>query len=161
MIYRCLIVLVEITLTLRIKSSKSLIMKNLIVVSLASFLLTIVSCSKKKTIDDELKEAAINMNKLTPQILNDGIRLDSVSSKPNKIFRYNYTLIQDVKENVTEEEINIFKKEAKEGALNAIKTSADMQEFRDNDVTLKYFYYDKNGKPTADFSITSAEYKKK
>ncbi|AZA52341.1 hypothetical protein [Chryseobacterium sp. G0201] len=135
-------------------------MKNLIVLSLSSFLL-LISCNKEKTIDDELKEAAINMNKLTPQILNDGIRLDSVSAEPNKVFKYNYTLIQDVKENVTEEEINSFKKEAKEGAVNAIKTSADMQEFRDNDVTLKYVYYDKNGKPTADFSVTSAEYKKK
>lgn len=135
-------------------------MKNLIVLSLSSFLL-LISCNKEKTIDDELKEAAVNMNKLTPQILNDGIRLDSVSAEPNKVFKYNYTLIQDVKENVTEEEINTFKKEAKEGAVNAIKTSADMKEFRDNDVTLKYSYYDKNGKPTADFSVTSAEYKKK
>ncbi|MET3537352.1 hypothetical protein [Chryseobacterium limigenitum] len=135
-------------------------MKNLIVLSLSSLLL-LISCNKEKTIDDELKEAAVNMNKLTPQILNDGIRLDSVSAEPNKVFKYNYTLIQDVKENVTEEEINTFKKEAKEGAVNAIKTSADMQEFRDNDVTLKYVYYDKNGKPTADFSVTSEEYKKK
>ncbi|MEI7489066.1 MAG: hypothetical protein WCJ72_16985 [Chryseobacterium sp.] len=135
-------------------------MKNLIVLSLSSLLL-LISCNKEKTIDDELKEAAINMNKLTPQILNDGIRLDSVSAEPNKVFKYNYTLIQDVKENVTEEEINTFKKEAKEGALNAVKTSADMQEFRDNDVTLKYVYYDKNGKPTANFSVTSAEYKNK
>lgn len=135
-------------------------MKNLIVLSLSSFLL-LISCNKEKTIDDELKEAALNMNKLTPQILNDGIRLDSVSAEPNKVFKYNYTLTQDVKENVTEEEINTFKKEAKEGAVNAIKTSADMKEFRDNDVTLKYSYYDKNGKPTTDFSVTSSEYKKK
>ncbi|MFP3594103.1 hypothetical protein [Chryseobacterium sp. SIMBA_038] len=135
-------------------------MKNLIVLSLSSFLL-LISCNKEKTIDDELKEAAISMNKLTPQILNDGIRLDSVSAEPNRVFKYNYTLTQDVKENVTEEEINTFKKEAKEGAVNAINTSADMKEFRDNDVTLKYFYYDKNGKPTADFSVTSSEYKKK
>lgn len=135
-------------------------MKNLIVLSLSSLLL-LISCNKEKTIDDELKEAAVNMNKLTPQILNDGIRLDSVSAEPNKVFKYNYTLTQDVKENVTEEEINTFKREAKEGAVNAIKTSADMKEFRDNDVMLKYSYYDKNGKPTADFSVTSAEYKKK
>lgn len=85
------------------------------------------------------------MNKLTPQILNDGIRLDSVSTEPNKVFKYNYTLTDDVKENVTPEQIETFKKEAKEGALQAVKTSADLQEFRDNDVVLKYSYYDKNG----------------
>ncbi|GAB0156880.1 hypothetical protein CHRYSEOSP005_21470 [Chryseobacterium sp. Alg-005] len=136
-------------------------MKNVIKISLLTFLLFIFSCKKEKTIDMELKEAAASMNKLTPQILNDMIRLDSVSSEPDKIFKYNYTLLGDVKENVSEEQISEFKKEAKQEAINAIKTSADMQEFRDNDVTLKYIYYDKNGKLTADFSVVPSEYKGK
>lgn len=136
-------------------------MKNVMKLPLALIVLTLMSCSKEKTIDDELKEAAINMNKLAPQVLNEGIRLDSVSAEPAKVFKYNYTLVDDVKENVTAEEINAFKKEAKEGALNAVKTSPDMKEFRDHDVTLKYVYYDKNGKLTADFSIVPTEYKNK
>lgn len=136
-------------------------MKNLIKLSLASFLLLLVSCKKEKTIDEELKEAAVSMNKLGPQILNEGIRLDSVSAQKNKIFKYNYTLVNDVKDNVTNAEINTFKVEAKEGALKVIKTSPDMKEFRDNDVTLKYSYYDKNGKLTAEFSVTPREYKTK
>ncbi|MCS3530739.1 hypothetical protein [Chryseobacterium sp. JUb7] len=136
-------------------------MKNVVKFSLVLLLLIVVSCKKEKTIDDELKEAAASMNKLTPQILNDGIRLDSVSTEPNKVFKYNYTLTDDVKENVTPEQIETFKKEAKEGALQAVKTSADLQEFRDNDVVLKYSYYDKNGKLTADFNVTPAEYKAK
>jgi hypothetical protein len=134
-------------------------MKNIVKISLIPLVL-LVSCKKEKTIDDELKEAAAGMNKMTPQILNDGIRLDSVSAG-NKMLKYNYTLTEDVKENVSEEEINNFKKEAKEGAINAIKTSADMKDFRDNDVTLKYSYYDKNGKATADFVVTPSEYKSK
>ncbi|SDQ86030.1 hypothetical protein SAMN05421664_2874 [Chryseobacterium soldanellicola] len=135
-------------------------MKNVIKFTLALFLLAVTSCKKEKTTDDELKEAAAGLNKMTPQILNDGIRLDSVSAG-TKMLKYNYTLTEDVKENVTEEEINNFKKEAKEGAINAIKTSADMKDFRDNDVTLKYSYYDKNGKSTADFTVTPSEYKSK
>lgn len=123
--------------------------------------LFLVSCNKEKTIDDELKEAAANMNKLTPQILNDGVRLDSVSALPNKVFKYNYTLTDDVKESVTPQEIETFKSQAKEGAIRVVKTSADMQEFRDNDVTLQYSYFDKNGKPTADFIIKPEEYKSK
>ncbi|WP_370901250.1 hypothetical protein [Chryseobacterium gossypii] len=121
----------------------------------------LVSCSKEKTIDDELREAAASMNKLTPQTLSEGVRLDSVSAKAGKIFKYNYTLVEDVKENVTEANISSFKKEAKEEALNAIKTSADMKEFRDNDVTLQYVYYDKNGKQLAEFSVDPKEYKGK
>ncbi|WP_155845038.1 hypothetical protein [Chryseobacterium daeguense] len=45
--------------------------------------------------------------------------------------------------------------------MDVVKTSADMEEFRKNDVTLQYTYFDKNGKPTADFTISPAEYKSK
>lgn len=48
--------------------------------------------------------------------------------------------MEDVKENVTAKEINDFKKEAKEEALHAIKVSFEIQEFPDNNVTLKYIY---------------------
>lgn len=128
--------------------------------SVATVFLFLFSCTKEKTVDQELKEAAAGMNKLTPQMLNDMIRLDSVSTEPDKILKYNYTLMEDERENVSEEDINAFKNEAKQEALNAVKTSADMQQFKEDDVTLKYVYYDKNGKLTADFSITPSEYKK-
>ncbi|MDQ0592593.1 hypothetical protein QFZ37_000962 [Chryseobacterium ginsenosidimutans] len=133
-------------------------MKNYVVLSLFATL-TLISCKKENTVDDELKEVALSMNKMTPQILSDGIRLDSVSAQPNKTLKYNYTLTDDVKENVSPEEIENFKKEAKEGALKVIKVSPEIKEFRDRDVTMEYVYYDKNGKKTTDFKITPAEYK--
>lgn len=136
-------------------------MKNAIRLSLLCVVFVLTSCKKEKTVDEELKEAAVNMNKLTPQTLSDGVRLDSVSALPNKVFKYHYTLTEDVKESVTPEEIEAFKNQAKEGAMKAVKTSADMDEFRNNDVTLQYSYSDKNGKLTADFTITPAEYKSK
>jgi hypothetical protein len=136
-------------------------MKNVISLSLVCLSLTLTSCKKEKTIDDDLKEVAANINKTTPQNLADGVRLDSVSAQPGKIFRYNYTLTEDVNESVTPEQIEAFKKTAKEGALQVIKTSPDIKEFRDNDVTMVYTYYDKNGKPTTDFKITPQEYKTK
>jgi hypothetical protein len=151
----------KIVLSLYNQSAKKIVMKNAIRLSLMCIAFVLVSCKNEKTIDEELKEAAVNMNKLTPQTLSDGVRLDSVSALPNKVFKYNYTLTEDVKESVTPEEIETFKNQAKEGALKSMKTSADMEEFRNNDVTLQYSYSDKNGKPTADFTITPAEYKTK
>lgn len=136
-------------------------MKNVISLSLVCLSLALTSCKKEKTIDDDLKEVAANINKTAPQNLADGVRLDSVSAQPGKIFRYNYTLTEDVNESVTPEQIESFKKTAKEGALQVIKTSPDIKEFRDNDVTMVYTYYDKNGKPTTDFKITPQEYKTK
>lgn len=136
-------------------------MKNVISLSVLCLTLALTSCTKEKTVDDDLKEVAANINKTTPQNLADGVRLDSVSAQPGKIFKYNYTLTDDEKESVTPEQIEAFKASAKEGALRVIKTSPDIKEFRDNDVTMVYTYYDKNGKPTADFKITPAEYKAK
>lgn len=136
-------------------------MKNVICHSLVLASFALISCTKEKSIDDDLKEVAANINKTTPQNLADGVRLDSVSVQPGKIFKYNYTLTDDVKESVTPQEIESFKVNAKESALKVIKTSPDIKEFRDNDVTMVYMYYDKNGKPTADFKITPEEYKAK
>jgi len=134
-------------------------MKKVLKLAFMAAVIPLTSCQKEKTIDDELKQAAADMNKLTPQILNDGIRLDSVSTEPDRVFKYNYTLTDDVKENVTPEQLEVFKKEAKDGALEAVKTSEDLREFRDRDVILRYSYYDKNGKLTTDFRITPEEYK--
>ncbi len=135
-------------------------MKNVIRVSAACLVLALTSCTKEKAIDDELKEAAANMNKLTPQVLSDGIRFDSVTTG-SKTLKYNYTLTEDTKEQVTPEEIGNFKQEAKNGALNSLKTSADMQDLKDYGVTFKYSYYDKNGKPLTDFTVSPEEYKGK
>ncbi len=133
-------------------------MKNMIRLSAACLMIAFTSCTKEKDAGDELKEAASGMNKMMPQMLSEGVRLDSVSALPDKVFKYNYTLTEDVKESVSPEEIDAFKKEAKEGALQAVKTSQDMKEFRDHKVTLKYSYADKNGQPTAEFTITPEEY---
>ncbi|WPO82432.1 hypothetical protein SD427_16955 [Chryseobacterium sp. JJR-5R] len=134
-------------------------MKNVLRLSAVCLALTLVSCNQEKTFDNELKQAAAGMNKLGPQMMSNGIRLDSVSAQPGKIFKYNYTLTEALKESVSPEEIEAFKKQAKEGALSVVKTSPEIKEFRDNDVTMTYFYYDKNGKPTMDFIIAPAEYK--
>ncbi|GEN77441.1 hypothetical protein [Chryseobacterium hagamense] len=136
-------------------------MKNAISLSLVCLTLALSSCSKENKIDDDLKEVAANINKTAPQTLADGVRLDSVSAQPGKIFRYNYTLTDDTKEGVSPEQIETFKTSAKEGALQVIKTSPEIKEFRDNDVTMVYTYYDKAGKKTADFKITPEEYKTK
>ncbi len=127
---------------------------------LLGVLLVFVSC-KKDDFSKELQEAAANSNKLGPQMMSDGIRLDSVSASKDKVFKYNYTLTEDEKSNVSPELLESFKKEAREEALKVIKTSEEMKTFRDHDVTLKYSYVDKNGQPLTEFEIKPADYKQK
>lgn len=98
------------------------------------------------------------MNNMAPQTLSDGIRLDSVSAG-HLILKYNYTLNEDVKENVTADEIKSFKDMAKDEARKSLQSSSDMEELKNHDVKFNYVYYDKNGKLTTDFSVTPEEYK--
>lgn len=123
-----------------------------------SLFFVVVSC-KKDDFAKELKESAATTNKLGPQILSDGVRLDNVSASDDNTFQYNYTLLEDEKEKVTPEEIEVFKTSAREEALKVIKTSDEMKMFRDHKVTLKYHYVDKNGKPLTDFTIAPTDYK--
>ncbi len=134
-------------------------MKNYLTISLTITTLLLSSCNKENKIETELKEAAASMNKITPQLLSEGVRLDSVSVHNNTTLQYNYTLTDDSKDNLTPDEINDYKIAAKEEALKSIQNSPDMKNFRDKNVTLKYMYYDKNGKSTTDFSVTPSEYK--
>lgn len=135
-------------------------MKNLVKLSLASSVLFLASCSKEDQIDKELKEAASTMNKMTPQVLGEGVRLDSVSAGHLSL-KYNYTLTEDVKEDVSSAEIDSFKLMAKNEAMKNLRTSEDMAELKGHKVNFKYSYYDKNGKLTTDFSVTPSDYQAK
>ena len=55
-------------------------MNTTIKITLISIALIMVSCKKEDPVDKELKDAATDMNKITPQDFSDGIRLDSVSA---------------------------------------------------------------------------------
>jgi len=136
-------------------------MKNLFKISMAMLVLGLTSCKKEDSVDRELKEAAANMNKMTPQNLGEGVRLDSVSAAEGKTLKYSYTLTNDVKDDLLPEEIEDYKAAARDEALKSIKNSPDMKNFRDNNITLKYVYYDKNGKQTTDFSVSPADYNEK
>jgi len=138
--------------------TKKCIMKNSIKISALSIALLMVSCKNEDPVDKELKDAAMSMNKMTPQLLTDGIRLDSVSAGHLSL-KYHYTLTEDIKENVTAEEIKVFKDEAKLEAEKSLKSSQEMADLKDKKIKFDYIYYDKNGKITTDFSVTPEEYK--
>lgn len=133
-------------------------MKTTIKISLLSLVAALYSCKNDDSVDKELKEAAVSMNNMAPQTLSDGIRLDSVSAGHLSL-KYNYTLTEDVKENVSEADIKSFKEMAKDEVRKSLQTSSEMEELKNHQVKFNYVYYDKNGKLTTDFSVTPEEYK--
>jgi len=133
-------------------------MKTTIKISLLSLVAALYSCKNDDSVDKELKEAAVSMNNMAPQTLSDGIRLDSVSAGHLSL-KYNYTLTEDVKENVSEADIKSFKEMAKDEVRKSLQTSSEMEELKNHQVKFNYVYYDKNGKLTTYFSVTPEEYK--
>jgi hypothetical protein len=82
-------------------------------------------------------------------------RLDNAVALPGNVFQYNYTLV-----NLEKSEVNIdtVKKYIEPGIINNVKTSPDLKAYRDNKVTMAYYYKDKNGVFVLKISVTPDMY---
>ncbi|NOT73759.1 MAG: hypothetical protein HOP08_02440 [Cyclobacteriaceae bacterium] len=117
-----------------------------IIVGIAAFALSYFAVQqiffKKAGLDKALMEAASEINKACPVMIDKDTRLDNAVAMPGNIFQYNYTLI-----NLDKSEVNVdtVKKYIEPGLINGVRTSPEMKGFRDNKVTIAYNYRDKNG----------------
>jgi len=111
---------------------------------------------KKPTIDKVLVETANTLNKSCPVMLDADTRGDNVMALPNKTFLYNYTLINYENGML---DTTILKNNLTPNMINMVKTNPDMKYCRDNEVTLKYVYKDKNGNYMFSIVISPEKYK--
>jgi hypothetical protein len=97
---------------------------------------------KPQTFDKAMMEAASELNKSCPLMVDQHTRLDNAVAMPNNIFQYNYTLV-----NLDKSEVNIdtVRKYVQPGIINNVRTNPDLKPYRDNNVTMAYNYRDKNG----------------
>ena len=111
--------------------------------------------SEKPTFDKVMIEYANKINKTCPSKVDEDIRLDNTMALPNNKFKYNYTLINLVKQNIDSNEI----KDLLEPTLiNNIKSSPDFKIFRDNKTTLTFNFKDKNGQYVLEINVTPKNY---
>lgn len=89
-----------------------------------------------------LKEVADTMNKSCPMTIDESTRLDNVTTLPSRTLQYNYTLVNNVKDEL---DIDTIKDYLKTNILNQIKTNPQLKIFRDKKVNLNYSYSDKTG----------------
>jgi hypothetical protein len=94
------------------------------------------------SIDKQLTGFANEFNKTCPMIVNEHTTLKNVVALPDKTIQYNYMLIEMTKAEV---KIDTLKKYLFPSILQTVKTDPSMKLFRDNKVTIKYNYADKNG----------------
>ncbi|WP_264553217.1 hypothetical protein [Flavobacterium sp. N2038] len=94
----------------------------------------------KEAVNTEIVELVGKYNKNCPLIIQEGIRLDSVSLHEEQVVQYNLTLLNV--ENTTAD-VNLIQDEIEKSLLSTAKANPGLQVFRDNDYTLIYSYSDK------------------
>ena len=131
------------------------------VVFLAAFFTTryltssFFSKAKNDLVTDEMKNQVAEMNQQLPQIIEEGVRLDSVALKGEKTMGYYVTLF-----NFDSEGVEFDASVAKEAIVQNLRTNrGKMRFFIDNNITLYYYYYDKNKKVVTEIEIAPSLYK--
>ena len=134
---------------------------SFIVVFLAAFFTTryltssFLSKAKNNLVTDEMKNQVAEMNQQLPQIIEEGVRLDSVALKGEKTMGYYVTLF-----NLDSEGVEFDASAAKEAIIQKLKSNrGKMRFFIDNNITLYYYYYDKNKKVVTEIEIAPSLYK--
>ena len=134
---------------------------SFIVVFLAAFFTTryltssFFSKAKNDLVTDEMKNQVAEINQQLPQIIEEGVRLDSVALKGEKTMGYYATLF-----NFDSEEVEFDASVAKEAIVQNLRTNrGKMRFFIDNNITLYYYYYDKNKKVVTEIEIAPSLYK--
>jgi len=110
----------------------------------------------KKDLASELKEVALELNKQTPIKVDEYTRLDSVSTIGKTNLIYYYSLYDLEKSEVNIDTVN---KYVRPTIIENAKTRPEMKVYRDNNITLDYKYYDKNGVFVTEISVTPDLYK--
>ena len=134
---------------------------SFVVVFLAAFFTTryltssFFSKGKHDLVTDEMKNQVAEMNRQLPQIIEEGVRLDSVALKGERTMGYYATLF-----NFDSEGVEFDASVAKEAIVQNLRTNrGKMRFFIDNNITLYYYYYDKNKKVVTEIEIAPSLYK--
>lgn len=136
--------------------NKSIILQNLskIVVAVISFAVAYIGMQylfSGEKLEKKLQKITTELNKLTPKLIDDFTRIDSVSSKGEESITYHYTLVNLQKQDIQVDTVN---KYLKFQIIEKVKTQSELKFFRDNDILMNYKYYDKNGEFVTEISVT-------
>jgi ribosomal protein L37E len=127
-----------------------------IAVAISVSILTQQFLFKKPAIDKVLVEMASEMNKNLPMMIDANTRLDNVMATFGKTVLYSYTITG--LETATMDTLAM-KQILEPQILNIVKTNPDMKYFRENDITMRYYYKEESGNYLFSIVITPEQYK--
>lgn len=108
--------------------------------------------SNSNSVDKNLKKQALELNRSCPMMVDKDTRLDKIVALENNTIQYNYSLINVVKSD-PKFNVEAVKKYIKSKSQENLNTNPEMKEYREKEVSLNYYYKDKNGKFLLDFII--------
>ncbi|MBN2639685.1 MAG: hypothetical protein JXR65_11445 [Bacteroidales bacterium] len=117
----------------------------------------IVDLFRKPLIDRVLMKTASEINKTCPVMVDQYTRLDNAVVLPDKVFQFNYTLLNIDTESVN---INELKKNLEPSIINYVRTSPQIQKLRDEKVTINYNYRNDSGAYLFTISVKPEDYEK-
>jgi hypothetical protein len=110
---------------------------------------------KQPTFDKVLVEAASEISKNAPIMVDSETRFDSVIALTGKRMQYFFTLVNYANEDV---DMQAIKEEMTPAILNGMKTNSQSKLYRDQKVTLLLHYSDKTGKEAFIIEVTPKDY---
>ncbi|MCZ4410045.1 hypothetical protein O3Q51_14580 [Cryomorphaceae bacterium 1068] len=97
---------------------------------------------KPPSYDQVMMQAASEINKSCPIMVDQETRLDNAVALPENIFQYNYTLVNMEKATTDIGQLETYLRPT---LINNVRTNPDMKINRDNETTMSYYYKDKHG----------------
>jgi hypothetical protein len=97
---------------------------------------------KTPSYNEAMIQAASEINKSCPIMIDQETRLDNAIALPENVFQYNYSLVNMEKATTDIAQLENYLRPA---LINTVKTNPDMKINRENKTTMGYYYKDKNG----------------
>ena len=126
-----------------------------LIVGAAVFITVQLVFFQKQSFDKAMLEAADEINKSCPMMVDKETRLDNAAALPDNVFQYNYTLINANKSDIDIEDFTIYMEPI---IVNNVKTNPDLKIYRENKVTMSYYYKDKNSLFLTKIVVTPDKY---
>ncbi len=129
----------------------------ILILAFTAFML--IQCKSGTPVFDEaLVKTASELNSNCPMMVDQETRLDNAVALPGKVFQYNYTLVNILKDSL---DVPAFEEAMRPMILGNVKTNPDLQQFRDNGVTMAYYYKDRAGTFLSRITIAPDDYNEK
>lgn len=137
------------------KSSGRQIVFGIIVFAFITAVFKIAFSEPKTSLNDDLIEAANEINSHAPIIIDSTTRFDRVNVLPGNVFQYNYTLLDVERKDIDTNSLRVM---GKESMIQQMKQNPQAQIFKDNNIEVQAKYMDKSGLDVITVSIKPAEY---